>query len=182
VSFVFAICRCSFPVCCGRGVRRARPLGLLVVLAPAILAGCGGSAKSNVQTVRGNGYRFTAPATWTVLHKGASTSASRGLDLVEVTHFTLEKPYRVARFASVSRELDSVAAGLARQSAGRLEERATRKVGGRKTRYYRISYGTKVEETAFVLSGLDEYEVLCRRAAKAPDATCARLFSSFKLG
>jgi len=99
-----------------------------------------------------------------------------------VTHFRLEKPYRVARFAAVSRELDGVAAGLARQSSGRLAQRATRRVAGRKTRYYRIEYRRKVEETAFVLTGLDEYQLLCRRAAGASDATCAQLFSSFKLG
>jgi hypothetical protein len=152
------------------------------VLASGILAGCGGSAKSNVQTVAGNGYRFVAPAAWVVAHKGVSTSASQGLNLVEVTHFALEKPYRVARFASVSRELDSVASGLAHQGSGRVAQRATRRVAGRKTRYYRIEYGSKVEEIAFVLSGLNEYQVLCRRSATASDAACAQLFSSFRLG
>ncbi len=101
----------------------------------------------------GAGYRFEAPATWTTSRKGSSVSAASGVGLVEVTHFTLEKPYRVARFAQVSRELDSVAAGLAKQSSGRLVSRTTTRVAGRRTRYYRIEYGGKVEETAFVLSG-----------------------------
>ncbi len=98
-----------------------------------------------------------------------------------MTHFTLEKPYRVARFASVSRELDSVAAGLAHQSKGSLVQRSTVRIGGRRTRYYKIEYDGKVEETAFVLSGLDEFQLLCRRAASAPDSICAQLFSSFAL-
>lgn len=113
--------------------------------------------------------------------KGSSVLASQGLEIVEVTHFRLEKPYRVARFAAVSRELDGVAGGLARQIKGTLVDRATVRIAGRKTRYYRLEYGGKVEETAFVLSGLDEYQLLCRRNASAPDATCAQLFSSFAL-
>jgi hypothetical protein len=108
-------------------------------------------------------------------------SAARGVGLVEVTHFTLEKPFRVARFASVSRELDSVAAGLAKQSSGRLVSRTTTRVAGRRTRYYRIEVGGKIEETAFVLAGLDEYQLLCRRSSSTPDTTCAQFFSTFAL-
>lgn len=98
-----------------------------------------------------------------------------------MTHFTLEKPYRVARFPAVTRELNSVAAGLAKQSAGKLVARTTTRVAGRRTRYYRIEIGKKIEETAFVLQGLDEYQLLCRRSSSTSDATCAQLFSTFAL-
>jgi len=131
--------------------------------------------------VHGPGYRFEAPASWAPGRKGSTVSASRGVGLVSVTHFTLEKPYRVARFPSVTRELDSVAAGLAKQSSGRIVARTTTRIAGRRTRYYRIEIGDKIEETAFVLTGLDEYQLLCRRSSATSDATCAQLFSTFAL-
>jgi hypothetical protein len=149
-----------------------------------ILAACGGSATSKVQTVRGEGYTFDAPSGWTVSRKPNLVVATQGAsDLVEVQQFTLEKPYRVARFAAVSRELDGDASTLAHQSSGRLVDRATRRIDGRKTRYYSIDYGPgKRYEIAFVLDGLHEYQLLCRRLSSAPDDACAQLFSSFSLG
>jgi hypothetical protein len=149
-----------------------------------ILAACGGSTTSNVQTVRGEGYTFDAPAGWTVSHKPGLSIATQGpTALVEVQQFTLEKPYRVARFAAVSRELDGDASTLARQSSGKLVSRATRQIAGRKTRYYSIDYGPgKRYEIAFVLDGLREYQLLCRRVSSASDSPCSQLFSSFSLG
>ena len=148
-----------------------------------ILAGCGGSTTSNVQTVRGDGYSFTAPVGWTIVHKGSGTTAASGkVDLLQVLHFTLEKAYRVAEFTAASRELDRDAAGLATQISGKVVKRETMQVTGRKTRYYAIVFGPgKTEEIAFVLDAKDEYQVLCRRPTSAPDASCAQLFSSFAL-
>lgn len=131
--------------------------------------------------MRGQGFRFEAPAGWAVARKTDGVSASSGdIDLLQTQRFTLEKPYRPAIFAKAARELDGVAAQIAVQNHGHVEMRATRQVGGRKTRYYRIAYGPgKTEEIAFVLVDRNEYQVLCRRAAAAPDTNCAQLFSSF---
>ncbi|HUY72770.1 MAG TPA: hypothetical protein VMV08_11045 [Gaiellaceae bacterium] len=104
------------------------------------------------------------------------------VDLLEVLHFTLEKPYRVDRFGAVARELDRDAAGLAKQNSGRLVKRVTMLVTGRRTRYYEIEYGRgTTEEIAFVLEAKNEYQVLCRRTSSASDASCAQLFASFAL-
>lgn len=133
--------------------------------------------------MQGEGFRFEAPAGWTVVRKAGTVAASSGkVNLVQTEHFTLEKPYRTAIFAKAARELDGVAAQIAVQNHGRVEARATREIGGRKTRYYRIAYGPgKIEEIAFVLVDRDEYQVLCRRPSSAPDADCAQLFASFTL-
>jgi hypothetical protein len=99
-----------------------------------------------------------------------------------VLHFTLEKPYRVARFAAVARELDRDAAGLAKQNSGRVVKRLTMQVTGRKTRYYMIDYGSgTTEEIAFVLEAKNEYQILCRRSSSASDASCTQFFASFAL-
>lgn len=137
-----------------------------------------------MQTVRGEGFRFDAPAGWAVSRKTDQVSASSGkVDMLQAQRFTLEKPYRPAIFAKAARELDGVASQIAVQAHGKVETRATRRIGGRKTRYYRIVYGPgKTEEIAFVLVGRDEYQVLCRRASSAPDTSCAQLFSSFAVG
>jgi hypothetical protein len=136
-----------------------------------------------VQTVKGVGFSFTAPVDWTVARTGTSASASLGaVDFVQVRLFRLEKPYRIAQFGAVSHELDTVAAGLAKQISGDVVSRSTMQVSGRKTRYYELAFDHgKTEEIAFVLAGQSEYQVLCRRVASAPDATCAQLFSSFTL-
>jgi len=56
------------------------------------------------------------------------------------------------------------------------------RVDGREARSYRIAYHGLVEEITFVLDDSHEYELLCRRAAGAPDEPCAKLVSSFALG
>jgi hypothetical protein len=133
--------------------------------------------------VQGGGFHFEAPAGWAVVRRADTVSASSGkVNLLQTQHFTLEKPYRTAIFAKAARELDGVASQIAVQDHGRVEMRATRRIGGRKTRYYRIAYGPgKVEEIAFVLIDRNEYQVLCRRQSSAPDTNCAALFSSFAL-
>jgi hypothetical protein len=134
--------------------------------------------------VRGVGYSFNAPVGWTITRHGAGVTAVNGkVDLLEVLHFTLEKPYLAARFAAVARELDRDAVGLAEQNSGRVVERLTMQVTGRKTRYYAIDYGPgTTEEIAFVLEAKNEYQILCRRRSAASDASCAQLFASFALG
>ena len=136
-----------------------------------------------MQTVRGDGYSFEAPAAWTVAARGSSTSSSDGaVDRLEVSTFKLEKAYRTALFAAVARELDHAADGLAAQLKGKVVDSSTIEVDGRKARAYRIDFGGKTEQIVFVLEDKTEYELLCRRATSASSATCDQLFSSFAVG
>ncbi len=136
-----------------------------------------------MQTVHGDGYSFEAPATWVVVSKGSSTSASDGaVNRLEVSTFTLEKAYRTALFAAVVKELDRAADGLATQLKGKVAGSSTIEVDGRKARSYTIDYGGKTEQIVFVLEDKTEYELLCRRPTSASSATCDQLFSSFGVG
>ena len=131
----------------------------------------------------GQGFSFEAPIGWKVVKQGSSVAATDGsVNRYEVLRFDLEKPYRVARFAAVSRELDGVAQRLAGQLGGRVTSRSTAVMHGRKSRAYTIDYGSgKALQIAFVLQDQTEYEVLCRRLSSAPASGCAQLFSSFAL-
>lgn len=130
--------------------------------------------------MHGSGFTFGAPVGWTVAHSGGATSASSGnLDRLEVSTFKLEKPYRPALFAAVTKELDHAADGLATQLKGTVADRSTIEVDGRKARAYRIDYGGKTEQITFVLEGQTEYELLCRRATSDSTAACDQLFSTF---
>ncbi len=148
-----------------------------------ILAGCGGSGKSDLQTVTGEGFRFQAPAAWTVAQKTTSVAASSGpVDRVEVLRFRLVKPYRTALFERVSHELDAVVSRIAVQLSGRVTSRTTVRLAGRRARSYHVEYGPgRLQEIAFVLEGQTEYELLCRRPASEPDAGCQAFFGSFAL-
>ncbi len=134
--------------------------------------------------MRGAGFSFQAPATWTVAGKGDSVAASSGpVDLLQARRFALEKAYRPALFVAASKELDRDASELAAQKQGHVADRVTKQIAGRKTRYYRIVYGSgRTEEIAFVLDRRNEFQLLCRRSSTSSDADCARLFTSFALG
>jgi hypothetical protein len=149
-----------------------------------ILAGCGGSTSAKTQTVKGDGFSYVAPSSWTVVRKGPSVAAVDGdVNRVEVVRFALEKPYKPALFAAASRELDGVASRLAAQLKGKVVSSATSEVGGRKARTYTIDYGPgKTQEITFVLEGQNEFQLLCRRDASASNDTCAQLVSTFALG
>ena len=156
-------------------------LGVLTLL---ILAGCGGSTSAKTQTVQGDGFRFEAPAGWTVVRKGPSVAVVDGdVNRVEVVRFTLEKPYNAALFAAAARELDGVASRLATQLKGKVTSSSTSEVGGRKARSYTIDYGSgKTQEITFVLEGANEFQLLCRRDANASNDACTQLLSTFALG
>jgi hypothetical protein len=134
--------------------------------------------------VKGDGFSFAAPASWTVVRKGPSVAAVDGdVNRVEVVRFTLEKPYRPALFAAASRELDGVASRLAGQLGGKVASKSTSEAGGRKARTYTIDYGSgRTQEITFVLEGRNEYQLLCRRDASASNDACAQLVSTFALG
>src|SRR5262245_46584807 len=127
--------RRSFPVRFG-----AKPVVLVSLL---ILSGCGGGGANepSTQTVQGAGYRFEAPAGWTVTHARDTAAAVSGdVNRVEVRTFELVRPYEARRFAAATRELDSVISRIAAQLHGQVTSRRTLVVDGRRSRSYVIAY------------------------------------------
>ena len=156
-----------------------------------VLAGCGGgghkATASDEQTVTGGGYRFSAPSSWSVHRTGRQVTATSGeVDLVGVTTFALARRYRPSLWARAVPSLDRAAAALAAQLQGDVRTRATVVVGGRRARRYEIAYRRAgkelVQQTAFVLTGRREHQLLCRFAAGDDDGACRTLFSSFRPG
>jgi hypothetical protein len=158
------------------------PLALLF-----ILAGCGGSTKAPTaetgKVVRGSGFRFSIPPGWAIRRGPGSLTAERGKALVSATTFTLLKPYDPALFGKVTAELDRNAAKLAAQAHGKLTEKLTTTVAGRKVRAYRYTAAGFDTRLGFVLQGKREVQLLCRAPAGSadPDGACGLLFRSFTL-
>lgn len=163
---------------------RRRSLLCAALALSLALAGCGGGApKATTRSVTGDGFSFAVAPSWAVSSVGNTTAATgSGIDRVEVIRFALEKPYRAALFPGAARELDAVISRLATRLSARVVTRATVRLAGERSRSYRLLYGHgRTQEIAFVLSGLEEYELLCRRLAATPDASCRAFFASFVL-
>ena len=107
---------------------------------------------------------------------GPSLIASHGSDLVSVTRYTLLKPYVPARFPAAARELDQLAGKLAAKGGGKLTERQTTTVDGRKIRAYRFVSRGVPTRLGFVLKAKTEYQLMCSGDTGEP---CDLLFSSF---
>jgi hypothetical protein len=176
----------SFP-----GFRGCKPALVGLAAAVIVLAGCGGgghkATASDVQTVTGDGFRFSAPSTWSVHRTGRHVTVTSGaVDLVGVTTFTLARRYRPQLWSKVVPALDSAARDLAAQLHGELRSGVTVAVAGRRARRYEIAYRSDgkslVERTAFVLEGRREHQLLCRFEAGADDGACRTLLSSFRPG
>ena len=151
--------------------RAVLPLAVLF-----ILSACGGSKRQEARPtvgVRGEGFTAQVPPGWTVTRPPTGVAARHGAGLVSVSVFPLVKAYDPARFAAAAKELDGVAARLAKEAGTTLTRSETVTVGNRKVRAY--SYGAS--RIAFVLVGKREYQLYC---AHAPTA-CDLLFSSFTL-
>lgn len=139
----------------------------------------------------GSGFRFSAPAGWRVEHGDRGASARSTADppaIVSAATYRLGKRYEPSEFAAAARELDGVAARLARAAGGAVTESETTTVAGRRVRAYRFSAkaaaaGAYADRVAFVLEGRREVQLLCQAPAGAgdPDRACALLFSSFTL-
>src|SRR5438270_13337161 len=103
-SFQSFATRCLLP-------RRARckqaAVAVAVVLAAAGCGGGGSKHAAKTQTVRGPGYRFTAPAGWKRSRKGQILNVSSGDEILSVTRFMLAKVARpkVAELDATAREL-----------------------------------------------------------------------------
>jgi hypothetical protein len=150
------------------------------LLAVLILAGCGGSPHAQSQLVGERGFSFNAPGGWKVTAKGTTATASHDSQLLQVTAFPLLRPYNDALFDRVKRELDARMQIVATQAKGTISGSSTVTAGGGRAHSYRVQAGDNLLEYTFVLRGMHEYELLCRRPSDADDGACKELLSSFK--
>jgi hypothetical protein len=158
-------------------VRRKQTL----LLTTLILAGCGGSSAPKAQIVAGPGFRFEAPAGWKVGRTSRQTSATHDSELVQVAAFPLLKPYRPALFARVATELAARMAQVAKQVNGTVSGSRTVTAAGIRSHSYDVRVGGDVDQYTFVLRGLQEYQLLCRRHSSGSGAACEQLITGFEL-
>jgi len=156
-----------------------------LILALCGLAGCGGSSAATKtlhwQTARGSGFTFEAPAGWKVDRAKNRVSVTKGSQLVQISTFPLAKPYNDQLFAPVAKELRSRMSEIARQTGGTLTTLPSVTADGVRSHAYQVTAGDQVDEYVFVLSGMREYLLLCRRtSAKSGESEfCGRLVTSF---
>jgi hypothetical protein len=152
-----------------------------------LIAGCGGGGETSAERlVRGSGYRFSAPADWSVRRTAREVRVEDGVDLVSVTRFVLLRGFRPGLWDHVVPELDRAAAGIAEQQNGEVAASTDVTVAGRRARRYDIEYehdgNELVERIAFVLRGKTEYLLLCRYGRGGDTRACDRLLATFTLG
>jgi hypothetical protein len=164
-----------------RAMRCKQALFPAAFLAALILAGCGSSGAPKAQSLAGPGFRFSAPGGWKIARTPRQLSASHDSELVQVATFPLVKPYRPALFAPVAAELEARMAQVANQVHGVASPNGSVTVAGIPSHSYRVKVADHVDEYTFVLRGLREYQLLCRRRSSSSDEACRRLTASFKL-
>jgi hypothetical protein len=158
---------------------------LLPLVLLFILTGCGGSPQPErraTRLVRGQGVTFAVPKAWSLKRTPRGVVAKRGASSVSATTYTTLKPYDPAEFDRVAVELDRTVAQLAEQAGGKVTERTTTAVGGRRIRAYRYTAGGYATRIGFVLRDRREVQLLCRARTGAgdPDGACALLFETFR--
>jgi hypothetical protein len=181
----------SFRLVSGSFVPRGNPCKLLVLGVVLLLAGCGGgdgSDEASTQVVLGTGYRFEAPASWTIVRSGRQVQAAEGgksLALVAVSRFPLLRRAQDELGEKVVKELDRVATGIAAQQHGSIARSETIEVAGRQARRYDIDYEARgkqlVERIVFVFRGKTEYFLLCRFEHDGDPKPCDELLRTFTL-
>ena len=173
-----------------RFVPRANPCKQALLGAVLLVSGCGGGGKSErpPQVVRGTGYRFEAPAGWTIVRSGRQVQAAEGgksLALVAVSRFPLLRAAKEELSAKVVKELDRVATGVAAQQHGSISSSETTGLSGVQARRYDIAYEARgkqlVERLVFVLRGKTEYLLLCRYEQGGDTGPCSELLRTFRL-
>jgi hypothetical protein len=173
----------SFRVVTAHLVPRPRRCKQALLVATVILAGCGGSGapQAQTQTLKGPGYSFRAPAGWTRERTGRELSARRDSQLVQVASFPLVRPYTSALFGRVAGELALRMKSVAAQSGGTIAGTRTVTVSGIRSHAYEVKVADHVDEYTFVLDGMHEYQLLCRRRSSDRGAFCDSLLTSFAL-
>ena len=153
------------------------------MVAALILTGCGGSSAKQppAQTVSGQGFRFDAPSGWQVTVHNDRASASHDDELLEVAAFPLQKPYSAALFTKVERELRTRMAQVAQETGGTVSGNGAVTAGGIRSHSYDVTVGDHVDQYTFVLRGMREYQLLCRRKSSSADDACRRLVTSFQV-
>jgi hypothetical protein len=160
-----------------RHFRRKQALALAVL----ILTGCGGSSTPKAQVVTTPGFRFEAPAGWKVARSPRKVSAAHGSELVQVATFALQKPYSAALFGRVAKELSARMSEVAQQVHGTVSSTKTVTAGGIRSHSYDVDVGDHVDEYTFVLRGLHEVQLLCRRDASSSGSACKQLIAGLVL-
>jgi hypothetical protein len=157
----------------------------MLILALCGLAGCGGSSAATEipqwQAARGTGFTFDAPAGWKLEHAKNRVTVTRGAQLVQISTFPLAKSYDDQLFAPVAKELRSRMEQIARQTGGKLTSRPPTTADGVRSHAYDVTAGDRVDEYTFVLTGMREYLLLCRRMSSNVNGPefCGRLVTSF---
>ncbi len=141
----------------------------------------------------GNGFTVVVPGDWEVrsgLRNVTAAPDKTSVERVSVTNFKLARRFVPRLWPQAVRQLDGVAARLAREldPSAALSPGRTELIGGHLVRVYDIVYardgGRRVERFGFVLSGLREYELGCRWDEADPaggKSACQLLFRSFRL-
>ena len=161
-------------------------------MVPLLASSCGGSAPPKAtgpsHTVAAPASPSPSPDGWTDTRTGATVVARRpGRRAARLgDRIPLAKPYSAALFATAAKELDGVAAKLARASGGTVTESVTTTVDGQEVRAYRFTAHppgkpSTDDRIGFLLEGRHEYQLLCRAPAGSgdPDGACALLFGRF---
>jgi hypothetical protein len=147
-----------------------------------ILTGCGGSGGGKPpQRVAGPGFTFGAPAGWHVVRTGELVSAASGADLLQVARFRLLKPYSDGLFRKVEKELDVRMAAVAKQTSGKVAGSRVVTAGGVRSHSYDVATEGRVDQYTFVLRGMREYQLLCRRSSSESDENCSLLVRTFRI-
>jgi hypothetical protein len=107
-------------------------------------------------------------------------TASHDDELLQVAAFPLLKPYSDALFAKVALELRARMRQLAGQTGGVISSSATVTAGGIRSHMYEVTAGGHVDQYTFVLRGMREFQLLCRRKSSSEDDACRRLITSFR--
>jgi hypothetical protein len=163
---------------------RVAPSSLAALfLGAIILTGCGGSGakQAAAQTVSGPGFSFDAPAGWQVAVGKRRASASHDDELLQVVAFPLLKAYSPALFAKVELELRARMKQVAAQTGGSVSRTTTSTAAGIRSHSYDVTVGGHVDQYTFVLRGMREFQLLCRRKASSADVACKQLITTFRV-
>lgn len=99
-----------------------------------------------------------------------------------MARFRLLKPYSNSLFQKVEKELDVRMASVATQTSGRLAGSNVVTAGGVRSHSYRVEADGRIDQYTFVLRGMREYQLLCRRSASHADGNCRLLLRTFRIG